>query len=111
MRATITLATHKGWLGTWIGSTVGMDAAHALAIVVGAILARQLRERHQVRRRPTRDLEPPAHHRRCSLVVRTPQRAGAPSGPFVDRRARYTALTSAPLLASGSTAMCTHLAV
>lgn len=45
MLATITLATHEGWLGTWIGSTVGMVAADALAIVVGALLGRRLPER------------------------------------------------------------------
>ncbi|MDR7253103.1 putative Ca2+/H+ antiporter (TMEM165/GDT1 family) [Nocardioides sp. BE266] len=45
MLATITLATHKGWFGTWIGSTVGMVAADALAIVVGALLGRRLPEK------------------------------------------------------------------
>lgn len=45
MLATITLATQEGWLGTWIGSTVGMVAADALAIGVGAVLAKQLPER------------------------------------------------------------------
>ncbi|SEC04521.1 Putative Ca2+/H+ antiporter, TMEM165/GDT1 family [Nocardioides exalbidus] len=45
MLATITLATHEGWFGTWIGSTVGMVAADALAIVVGALLGRQLPEK------------------------------------------------------------------
>ncbi len=45
MLATITLATHEGWLGTWIGSTIGMVAADALAIVVGAVLGRRLPER------------------------------------------------------------------
>ncbi|HWJ80895.1 MAG TPA: TMEM165/GDT1 family protein [Nocardioides sp.] len=44
MLATITLATQEGWLGTWIGSTVGMVLADALAIGVGALLGRQLRE-------------------------------------------------------------------
>lgn len=44
MLATITLATQEGWLGTWIGSTVGMVAADALAIGVGAVLGRQLPE-------------------------------------------------------------------
>jgi putative Ca2+/H+ antiporter (TMEM165/GDT1 family) len=42
MLATITLATQEGWLGTWIGSTIGMVAADALAIVVGALLGRKL---------------------------------------------------------------------
>ncbi|MFG2042023.1 TMEM165/GDT1 family protein [Dactylosporangium sp. NPDC048998] len=45
MLATITLATQHGWLGTWIGSTVGMVAADALAIVVGRQLGRHLPER------------------------------------------------------------------
>ncbi len=45
MLATITLATREGWLGTWIGSTVGMVAADALAIVVGAVLGRNLPEK------------------------------------------------------------------
>ena len=44
MLATITLATQEGWLGTWIGSTVGMVAADALAIGVGALLGRKLPE-------------------------------------------------------------------
>lgn len=45
MLATITLATQHGWLGTWIGSTVGMVAADALAIVAGRLLGRHLPER------------------------------------------------------------------
>lgn len=45
MLATITLATQEGWLGTWIGSTLGMVAADALAILVGALLGRQLPEK------------------------------------------------------------------
>ncbi|MBM6403080.1 TMEM165/GDT1 family protein [Phycicoccus sp. CSK15P-2] len=45
MLATITLATQEGWLGTWIGSTVGMVAADALAIGVGAVLGRTLPEK------------------------------------------------------------------
>ncbi|MGZ4594333.1 MAG: TMEM165/GDT1 family protein [Actinomycetes bacterium] len=45
MLATVTLATREGWLGTWLGSMVGMVAADALAIVVGAILGRHLPER------------------------------------------------------------------
>ncbi len=42
MLATITLASTEDWFGTWIGSTVGMVAADALAIVVGAMLGRKL---------------------------------------------------------------------
>jgi putative Ca2+/H+ antiporter (TMEM165/GDT1 family) len=45
MLATMTLATQEGWLGTWIGSTVGMVAADAFAIVVGAMLGKKLPER------------------------------------------------------------------
>ncbi|MEV0330363.1 TMEM165/GDT1 family protein [Micromonospora echinospora] len=45
MLATITLATQYGWFGTWIGSTVGMVAADALAIVVGRMLGRKLPEK------------------------------------------------------------------
>jgi putative Ca2+/H+ antiporter (TMEM165/GDT1 family) len=45
MLATVTLATQYGWLGTWIGSTVGMVAADALAIGVGALLGRHLPDR------------------------------------------------------------------
>ena len=44
MLATITLATQEGWLGTWLGSTLAMVAADALAIVVGAMLGRRLPE-------------------------------------------------------------------
>lgn len=42
MLATITLATQYGWFGTWVGSTVGMVAADALAILVGRLLGRHL---------------------------------------------------------------------
>jgi putative Ca2+/H+ antiporter (TMEM165/GDT1 family) len=45
MLATITLATQEGWFGTWLGSTLGMVAADALAILVGAVLGRALPER------------------------------------------------------------------
>ncbi len=45
MLATITLATQEGWFGTWIGSTLGMVAADALAIAVGAVLGRKLPEK------------------------------------------------------------------
>ena len=45
MLATITLATQHGWFGTWVGSTLGMVAADALAIGVGAVLGRKLPER------------------------------------------------------------------
>jgi putative Ca2+/H+ antiporter (TMEM165/GDT1 family) len=45
MLATITLASKEGILGTWIGSTLGMVAADALAILVGQQLGRRLPER------------------------------------------------------------------
>lgn len=45
MLATVTLATRYDAWGTWIGSTVGMVAADALAIVVGAFMGRRLPER------------------------------------------------------------------
>lgn len=45
MLATITLATQYGWFGTWVGSTVGMVAADALAILAGRLLGRKLPER------------------------------------------------------------------
>lgn len=45
MLATITLSTNNDWLGVWIGSTVGMVAADALAIAVGALLGKHLPER------------------------------------------------------------------
>ena len=44
MLATITLATREDWLGTWIGSTLGMVAADAVAILIGALLGRNLPE-------------------------------------------------------------------
>ncbi|MET8348305.1 MULTISPECIES: TMEM165/GDT1 family protein [unclassified Micromonospora] len=45
MLATITLATKYGWFGTWLGSTIGMVAADALAILVGRMLGRRLPEK------------------------------------------------------------------
>lgn len=45
MLATITLATTEGALGTWAGSTLGMVAADALAIVVGSHLGARMPER------------------------------------------------------------------
>ncbi|MER7207837.1 TMEM165/GDT1 family protein [Streptosporangium sp. NPDC000239] len=45
MLATITLATQYGWFGTWLGSTVGMVAADALAILVGRMLGKHLPEK------------------------------------------------------------------
>ncbi len=45
MLATITLAVREDWFGVWIGSTVGMVAADALAIVVGFLLGKRLPEK------------------------------------------------------------------
>ncbi len=45
MFATITLAADHNWLGTWIGSTLGMVAADALAIAVGRLFGKHLPER------------------------------------------------------------------
>ena len=45
MLATITLATTEGWFGTWIGSTLGMVLADALAIWAGMMLGRKLPEK------------------------------------------------------------------
>jgi putative Ca2+/H+ antiporter (TMEM165/GDT1 family) len=45
MLATITLATTEGLFGTWLGSTLGMVAADALAILVGSLVGRRLPER------------------------------------------------------------------
>lgn len=45
MLATITLATREGVVGTWLGSTLGMVAADALAIGVGRMLGSRLPER------------------------------------------------------------------
>jgi Ca2+/H+ antiporter, TMEM165/GDT1 family len=45
MVAAIMLASQNGWLGTWLGATVGMLAAAALAIFVGQQLGKRLPER------------------------------------------------------------------
>ena len=45
MLATMTLATTNGLVGTWLGSTLGMIAADALAIVVGQQLGTRLPEK------------------------------------------------------------------
>ena len=45
MLATVTLATTEEWFGTWVGSTIGMVAADAMAIVVGKQLGTRLPER------------------------------------------------------------------
>jgi putative Ca2+/H+ antiporter (TMEM165/GDT1 family) len=45
MLATITLASQNGWAGTWLGATLGMVAAAALAIIVGRQLGKRLPDR------------------------------------------------------------------
>ncbi|MBJ7337479.1 TMEM165/GDT1 family protein [Mycolicibacterium sp.] len=45
MLATVTLAADNDWVGVWIGSTIGMVAADALAIIVGAVAGKHLPER------------------------------------------------------------------
>jgi putative Ca2+/H+ antiporter (TMEM165/GDT1 family) len=45
MLATITLASTHGAFGVWLGSTLGMVVADALAILVGRLLGRRLPER------------------------------------------------------------------
>ena len=45
MLAAVTLATTEEWPGTWVGSTLGMVAADAIAIVVGKQLGARLPER------------------------------------------------------------------
>lgn len=45
MLATVTLAADKPWLPVWIGSTIGMVAADALAILVGVVAGKHLPER------------------------------------------------------------------
>ncbi|MFT3898677.1 MAG: TMEM165/GDT1 family protein [Gordonia sp. (in: high G+C Gram-positive bacteria)] len=42
MFTTVALATNNNWVGVWIGSTLGMVAADALAILLGAALVRHL---------------------------------------------------------------------
>ncbi|WP_369797654.1 TMEM165/GDT1 family protein [Nocardiopsis sp. CNT312] len=45
MLTTITVGTRYDWLPVWIGSTVGMVAADAAAIALGAVLGKKLPER------------------------------------------------------------------
>lgn len=45
MLATVTLATTEGWFATWLGSTLGMVAADAMAIGVGSLLGKRMSER------------------------------------------------------------------
>ncbi|WP_150238443.1 TMEM165/GDT1 family protein [Nocardiopsis quinghaiensis] len=45
MLATITVGTQYHWLPVWIGSTIGMVAADAIAIALGAVLGKKLPER------------------------------------------------------------------
>lgn len=45
MLATVALASDHDWVGVWIGATVGMVAADAVAIAAGRLLHRRLPER------------------------------------------------------------------
>lgn len=45
MLATVALASERHWAGVWIGATVGMILADAVAIAVGAVLHKRLPER------------------------------------------------------------------
>lgn len=45
MLATVTLATEYGLFGVWLGSTLGMVAADAIAIVVGRVAGDRLPQR------------------------------------------------------------------
>jgi Ca2+/H+ antiporter, TMEM165/GDT1 family len=45
MFATAALATDNSWFGVWIGSTIGMVAADALAIGIGLLVGKHLPER------------------------------------------------------------------
>ncbi|MFC9893183.1 TMEM165/GDT1 family protein [Nocardia sp. NPDC127579] len=45
MFATAALATDNNWFGVWLGSTIGMVAADALAIAVGILIGKHLPER------------------------------------------------------------------
>ena len=82
MLATITLATREGWFGTWVGSTVGMVAADALAIGVGALLGKKLPgERDQVgRSRALRAVRVAARRRRVPQHDMRPGRAAVARG-------------------------------
>ncbi|WP_329414809.1 TMEM165/GDT1 family protein [Nocardia vinacea] len=44
MFATAALATDNSWIGVWIGSTIGMVAADALAIAAGILVGKHLPE-------------------------------------------------------------------
>ncbi|MEV0249845.1 TMEM165/GDT1 family protein [Nocardia sp. NPDC050712] len=45
MFATAALATDNNWFGVWLGSTIGMVAADALAIALGIVIGKHLPER------------------------------------------------------------------
>ncbi|MBE3000391.1 TMEM165/GDT1 family protein [Nocardiopsis sp. HNM0947] len=45
MLATITVGTQHHWFPVWIGSTIGMVAADAIAIAIGAALGKKLPEK------------------------------------------------------------------
>lgn len=45
MLATATLASTRGWVGVWVGSTLGMVGANVLAVLVGRQLGDRISER------------------------------------------------------------------
>jgi putative Ca2+/H+ antiporter (TMEM165/GDT1 family) len=44
MLATATLASTEGWLGTWVGATLGMVGANGVAIIIGHQLGERIPE-------------------------------------------------------------------
>jgi putative Ca2+/H+ antiporter (TMEM165/GDT1 family) len=91
MLATITLATDYGWLGTWIGSTLGMVAADALAIVVGMALGKRL---------PEKVIAYGAAALSRRQAARTPSSGSAPAGVARTRRPRASPRTDGASAAS-----------
>ena len=78
MLATITLATREGLFGTWLGSTLGMVVADALAIGVGRLLGHALAGAHDP-------------HRRRRVVLRVRRPAADRGGRRLSRRRRAQA--------------------
>ena len=94
MLATVTLATKNGLVGTWIGSTLGMVAADALAIVVGQQLGSRL---------PARVIKIGAA-KRSKRPKKATLRCG-PLGPPASSAKAFTKPQPAPLPASSTEAV------
>ena len=77
MLATITLATREGLFGTWLGSTIGMVVADALAIGVGRLLGHAPAGAHDP-------------HRRRGVVLRVRRRAALRGRGRLTRRPAVT---------------------